>query len=475
MEEVPPFSKAQRVWFASVVILGAVFLFALPPFQGADEHKHWLRAWSVAEGQVTCSELPQAAVDARAPFRTRSKRSQIAFKNIDSAISADVALGVSRDYAHQACPYPPYAYVLPALVIRAVVYGGDGTIGRGDTIKAFYAARIASWICMCVGVFWFLRVMPVYRNVTLFFFSIPEVIDQTAALNTELTQFILMFVMVWFLLRAPSRRAIAMIGVSAVLLAMIKPVFVLFGLVALPALIELRAAQETKQTLRYVAIGALLLLLPIISWKVWSTISYVPPIYPEGTDPGAQLEFLKSNPLHLFTVFGNQVENTFGHNLMKGSWTSVLGGFGPARIELPMTACYVMLLGLALSIFADHASPGTSPPITPLTAKTRLGRAGWFAAVFSIAMVGPAAVVAMYFVYSKVGADEAYGVQGRYYLVPLFMLLVLGVRYMRGRWPRSQVQRNWREVSIWVAAITCVWADSSAILALAKSYWSSGV
>ena len=72
-------------------------------------------------------------------------------------------------------------------------------------------------------------------------------------------------------------------------------------------------------------------------------------------------------------------------------------------------------------------------------------------------------------------ADAAYGVQGRYYLVPIFMLVVLGVRYLRVRWPRRDVDRSWVEVSTWAAAATCVWANMSAIYAVAHSYWNTRV
>jgi hypothetical protein len=139
-----------------------------------------------------------------------------------------------------------------------------------------------------------------------------------------------------------------------------------------------------------------------------------------------------------------------------------------------MTACYVMLLGLALSVFADHAAPGPTTAIAPTTAGTRLGKFAWLIALSSIFLVIPGSVIAMYFYYSPVGGPEAYGVQGRYYLVPLFMLLVLGVRALRLRWPRQQVDRRWLEVSVWVAAITCVWADVAAVFALASSYWNAG-
>jgi uncharacterized membrane protein len=187
-----------------------------------------------------------------------------------------------------------------------------------------------------------------------------------------------------------------------------------------------------------------------------------------------QIAFLKAHPFHLFEVFWNQFRYLFSRSLMKGGWISIFGGFGAARIALSAYAGYALIAAFGLAVYADHAAPAR-PAVTPLTASTKRGRAGWILACAGVAVVGPLTVVAMYIYASDVGAPLAHGVQGRYYLPPLFMLLVLGVHYIRGRWPRRDVNVRWVQVAIWVALVLCAWANITALRQIADSFWNYAV
>lgn len=485
MVTAPPLSIAQRTWFAVIAVLGAVYMLVLPPFEGADENAHWLRAWTVAEGQVTCGDLPRAVVDARYPFRERGRYDTIALSSWDDALSTPVSGEMTRDYRMSSCIYPPYAYVPSALTIRIVAYAGDGELGRGEMIKAFVAARLVNWACLCLVVFWFLRVMPGHRNVTLVFFSIPEVMDHSGPFSADLMQFILMFAMLAFVLRAPTWRRVVVLGCLATLLAVLKPVFGAVGLLAIPAVLELHAAGKGSR-LRCVIVGLLLVIGPLLAWKLWlSSLDWFatptsvsapaaagPPVLNEDElRVSQQLAFVKAHPFHLFEVFWNQFRYLFSRSLMKGGWISMFGSFGAARIALHAYAGYALIAAFALAAYADHATAGL-PAVTPLTAKTWRGRTSWILACGAIVLIGFLTVVAMYIYASGVGASIAHGVQGRYYLPPLFMLLVLGLQYVRGRWPRRNVDVRWLHVSIWVALALCVGANIKALFQVAGSFWS---
>lgn len=464
-----PLSLAQSCWFTAAAILGVVYLFVLPPYQGADEPTHWLRSWSVAEGQVRCGALPEAAVSAWRPFRLEV-RDKASLGAIEAALQREPPTGTTDTYYRvQACAYPPYPYFIPAAVLRVVAYGDDGRIGRGDVIKAFYAVRVVNWFCLCVVVLWFLRRLPRFRNVTLFFFSIPEVFEQASQFNTDLAQFVLMLVMLVIVLRRPSWWRVGAVGLVAILMTMIKPVFGLLGLMALPALIELRATRGGSVA-RYLLVGLLLLLLPLAFWKIWTDYANVEHHFASGVDPELQLAFLLDHPLHVFEVFWNQLRDTFGHDLMQGSWTSILGGFGRARVELPMLACYLLLFALALAAYADFGFTEKTQPVTPRTGQTRLGRFAWLVAAASAAAAIPASILAMYLFYTRVGSDVIRGVQGRYYLVPLFMLLVFGMHLAHRRLGERRAPGT--APVVWLAGILCAWAGVIAIDAVAQSYWS---
>ncbi len=490
MTPPPPLSIAQRTWFAVVAVLGVVFMLVLPPFDGADENAHWLRAWTVAEGQLTCGELPQSVVDARYPFRERGRYAMVAIGSFDDALAMPAdPYPTTRDYRTSACVYPPYAYAISALTIRLMVYGGDGVLGTGELIKAFVAARLVNWLCLCLVVFWFLRVMPGHRNVTLVFFSIPEVMDHSGPFSADLSQFIMMFAMLAFALRAPTWRRVAFLGLLAVLLAVVKPVFGAIGLLAIPAVLELHAARKGT-LLRYVIVGLLLVIGPLLMWKLWvSSLEWLatpapapavvvpaptvpsPPVVDDSLRVSQQIEYLKAHPFHLFEVYWNQFRYLFSRSLSKGGWISILGSFGAFRVKLDAFAGYALILALGLAAYADHASTAL-PSVTPLIAKTRRGLAAWIVACGGVAIVGPATILAMYIYTTDVGAPLAHGVQGRYYLTPMFMMLVLGLHYVRGRWPRREVNVRWVQAAVWVALVLCAWANITALRQIADSFWS---
>jgi hypothetical protein len=70
-----PFGVGHRAWFGAITIVYIVFLLLIPPFQTNDEDSHWMRAWSVAEGGLTCRPIPLTAHDLYRRFFSRRCRS----------------------------------------------------------------------------------------------------------------------------------------------------------------------------------------------------------------------------------------------------------------------------------------------------------------------------------------------------------------------------------------------------------------
>jgi hypothetical protein len=123
-----------------------------------------------------------------------------------------------------ACRYPPTPYFLPAMVARTVAFI-HGELRPGSMLRAGYAARLTNWILTSLAVLLMCWRLPWLRNFTLFFYSIPEAIQQSMAVNTDSFLFVTTVALLLLTFSRPRAWALPAIGLVVALMAMIKPVY----------------------------------------------------------------------------------------------------------------------------------------------------------------------------------------------------------------------------------------------------------
>jgi uncharacterized membrane protein len=342
-------------------------------------------------------------------------------------------------------------------------------------LSAFYAARVANWLLMAVAVLCFLVWAPALRNLTLVLYSLPTAIQQTVSINQESTIFFCMFVLLWLWWRKSSlAQILGLLGIITALSAM-KAIYLVLLLLWACAL--WRWHQSALVPRRRFAAVAALGGIPIVIQALWShfvvSVSGEDYLPGWGVAPHSQVVYLAQHPLQFLLVMLRGHLDLFGRGHMNGGWPGVLGVLGWADFEIGARGYAMLFLAVALAISADvsiaAATPDCEPPASPLVR--------YVLPALSAYLTIPSVILAMYVVFTKVGAPRAIGVQGRYLLFPYFVMLAISVDWARRRVSASSIvtrhRVRLRTVLPAACAVLCLFADYDAVRAILAMYHSA--
>jgi hypothetical protein len=176
-----------------------------------------------------------------------------------------------------------------------------------------------------------------------------------------------------------------------------------------------------------------------------------------------QLAHLKQQPLYLFTIFWEQLKDTFGDNLMRGAWRGIFGAFGWSGLKLPEVANYLLVGGFAVAFAADAFGP-----LRP--ARTEGNRIAWAAAIGGVITTFPVTVIGMFLWFTRPHEKPVIGVQGRYYISSLFVLIAIALWKLRIT-PRERLQQLSRTWAPWLIAAICFASTACALEVMYHYFW----
>lgn len=471
-----------RAWFVTSFVVGVMFCYAFPPFQTNDEDAHWLKMWGVAYGGFHCNAPKPSAAGAlygplhmgevryhRDAWRWQYMRDALKFVGSEAATHADGT----------ACGYPPMAYVVPGLVARFVAFGTAGHLRPGSMLRAAFAARITNWVLFSLATLLVVRRIPWCRNFALFFYSIPEVLQQSMAINTDSYLFVCAAGVLLLTYGARSRNwTVFAMAVIIGLMTATKVVYWPFATVGL-VLIHRLVQREGWRARHFVAL-AVLFALPIamqIAWAHWRVHSVAGVAAPPDLASRLaeqQAEFVKAHPTKLFTVMVNQALDLFKDDLMRGSWLSIFGAFGWSAFTMNRWGYWLLLLAGVLAIACDAIAGMPSREGEPRSRSSLLVVA---VAACSVEVTVLTIIVGMY-VYFSAGymhilfGDEAIGVQGRYYLIPILLWGVMLLYVIRRRTPLSRRSIGLPATLTTTALFCCTLANVMAVGAILEQFYA---
>lgn len=499
-------SVLHRLWFGIAFFIGIAYIVTIPPFESGDELTHWNRLWAVAEGQVVCHTMPGAAkvfpnyfrfpVIASVspvsrprvilPSQKRFFRNLPVLKGPPPPDHPRVSLedfrlawnftglsdtGFAGDLQ---CKYPPTGYLLPAAAARLVGLRKDGTPRPGGMMEAFYATRIVNWGLVSIALWLLLRAIPWGRNLLLFFYTVPEVLQQGTALNNDAFLFVMGFLILGMLLRPASWGHVAWIAVAIMAMTTIKPVYAPMALIAAPLYVALRPTLRTfrwRQAL--VTIG---LVTPLPIWKLWSVMNTYDQTYDwhaTWADPVRQSAFLRSHPDYLLVICWSQFKNFFGNGLLDGSWKSVIGAFGWNAFFMAPVAYYLVVAALVLAVAADATNGVAAAPIGSFTGVSGWAHnLAWILAVTGILLVIPGMTLAMYLLFTNVGVTGVLGVQGRYFLIPFLLLFAMGLYAIKQYWTARLANVPLSIGATTMSAGLMIVSNCYAVFAICDYFWA---
>ncbi|MDD5464072.1 MAG: DUF2142 domain-containing protein [Candidatus Moranbacteria bacterium] len=401
-------AKKENLYLTLALFFGLMMAFINPPFAGVpDEHAHYWKAWSIAEGYLYCTgkdEIPLTATvlpDQIKPIKydgIKEKKIVVA-KLKEKLFESDTAEKGVIGGAN--CPSTPFGYISQAAGLKL----GQGT--GLSALASFYLARVLTLLLSIALFYWAIKVVPFGKIIFLIVGLLPMTIRQFASLSYDgvAIAFAALFLAYVLKLAMEKEKFLTKKNILFLLILSLFGLNVKLGYFALSFLIFILPMSKFKNkrnywltTLGFVAINVAFLLV------IRSIFKDIAP--PDWTNPAEQMKFILFAPFHfLYAVFDSyygasgfvpHLEGMIfkvGNGASFESWLYVLTFFG----------------GL---IFIKNTDEEVE-----LSFRQRAIMLTVFLMNFTLIYL------ALYLGWSKVGAEKVSGVQGRYFLaiVPLLI------------------------------------------------------
>jgi hypothetical protein len=427
----PPW--ADGLWLATGLILLVAGLFTvslMPPGQGNDEPNHFLRVNGLLNGVLVPDPHGEPSAPTKFDACTLSYLHEVEQRaiapgpmrlgNFDDYPSGCQGQTGARDYDNTAVYSPvPYAgHLVGAGLMRLV--------GAGP-VAALYAARILGFLLYVALVLAALRVAPTGRLFIAVVALLPMSVIQASVVSTDGAAYGLALLAAALVLRLrereePDRRAALGLGVVLAALALTKVPHIAF--VALVLLVPWRHfAPERRRAdlLRAATAGVPVLLL--LGWNALAgriTVSNLPTV-----DPDRQLSWIFEHPSGFLEV----LRVSMFTDVTRDVFFQLPGAFSffrttPVVPQLPgfWVVCAYLALGFALAA-------GRRPVL--VSGRGPRLQAAWalLAGLGGVALV----YLALYLVWTDVGAPSVSGIQPRYFVPFLaFILVAVATAFKRG-------------------------------------------
>lgn len=416
----------RHVFVAVALMFGGIFVFGIPPMQAPDELAHYFRAYQVSTGQIISSTYTfngVTTVGGTVPESVKNTGYELLLLgNKNETVNKHISLGEIKPYfskplkPHEngtaqfagAALYTPVPYAPQALGI------GLGRLAHAPPIILLYLGRLMNLLVFIGCVYMAIRIMPFGKWLIVVIALLPTTLTQAASISADAATNALAFLVIAFFLyllagkAKLSLKSVALLGSLVILLALCKQTFLLFA-----AFMWILPARRFKYPNKKILLAGGVTLGGLILLGIWSALvaDFVPRMVasfkPELViDPGAQLVYVLTHPIHfvcsLLVSTGWNVEGT---NVM----LSLVG----TQYSLPLIGIgisYCTLLAVSLEkTQAIYLASAMRKYIAVLAVAGVLGIGG-----------------ALYLGYNSVGSSTVEGLNGRYFipLLPLVLLML---------------------------------------------------
>lgn len=395
------------------IVIGLIFVFAMPPGSAPDEPNHFRRAYEVSEGKIISARengnegeggniLPNSINEIFGPGPL-----DIKYRDMPDAINkSNQETGEGFQNFGNTALYSPIVYLPQATGIIV------GRILHLPMIVVFYLARIfnlAFWILLG---YYAIKKIPFGKNVLLLILFLPISIQAAASCQADAitnVSAIALFAFVLGKIKNPSKltnKELAVGGILAFIVSMSKIVYL--PLCFLLLFIPKKCFKNKKEKL--LKIGGLLLAIVVIN-MIWLVISAGFLVeFREGVNSSEQVKYILTNPIkYLMTVGTTIVEKgTFYFFTFFGS---LLGHF-----NIGLAEPYILFLAFFIiyTFFQENKKEYT------LNAAQKVG-------FFVIALICTGLIfTSIYVQWTAVRSPIIEGIQGRYFIplaLPILFLL----------------------------------------------------
>ncbi|MET1033529.1 MAG: DUF2142 domain-containing protein [Candidatus Saccharimonadales bacterium] len=424
MNKVKNFFGPEAMLFGALFfLLGLIFVFVTPPIYTVDESTHWYRSYQVSELKLISDnvlvseaggEMP-AAVTQFVTMNMREPGEKFTFSD-DTEKQLKLETSDVRDEVEftNVAIYPPVNYMPQAIGI---------SIARLFTPKVliqFYAAKVTNLIFLTCMLMMAIKLLPYGKKAGMVLASLPMVMYAGSSLSADAWVIGTIFLFMAYFMRLMTREKIYLkqwliIAALAGAVALSKQTYVILTLTlfALP----FRGQKWNKSDLLKVAgaVGFAFICLGV--WLLLVRDMNSEPVRLQESagiyaNSAYQLDFLLHHPLYFIKLLFLTMNNG-------GIFNGFLAVFGVADVPLPPPFYFALVLTIFLGFGILKDSPRKAMRITPS-----------LIIVSVVALHIIATLAGLYVFWTTPGYPGISGVQGRYFIPDLIMLLpVLLSRY----------------------------------------------
>jgi uncharacterized membrane protein len=403
----------------SIALLGIAFAAIVPPFQVADEHAHFIRAYEISRGHWVGVSGPALPDDVIALVRRYPEKLEWVKKLNPDNQTSDPFSPVGEHYwlprgVIAANVYCPVAYI-PASTAIAL-----GRLFGLPPLALFYAARFADVLLLVAACWLAFRLAPDYWHTIVAVALLPTTLHQTGGVSADVmtigVSFVVVASLLWLRQHAAGKRSMLWIALAFVLLVLCKISPWAFAALLL---IRPKAFVSRRAWIAYITVVAIAMITAMSAWQALSrgnVEAFLTSRQADGIDMQARTHYITSHPVAFaYTAAAYCVRHLRRYLVL------FVGGFAWTRFHLPLWVqplCLLMLVVVA-------ATEAASKPFS------RVERLLW-ASVFAIGVVFLHTVL-----YVSDGMD---GIQGRYF-TPFCLFGLLALRQSRIVLPQSFLTR----------------------------------
>lgn len=414
------FESAEIFVIVILLVLGSVACLFVPLSAGYDEETHLIRVWQMSD----FSFLPNQA-DAKIPFPAiyweLSYRRQLLVHVAEPDFWAKYGgLQIdAHDYIYAGVETRS-VYSPPLLLPQALVMRFFGRSLHLPALFVFYACRFAGLLSYLILAWLAVRLIPVHKWLIAVLAVSPMALFQASTISADSISNGITLLFIGGTLAVAAREELGWKewGALAVLF------FILFfgkvnivPLALLPFFLISPSRFKIKHGyLTLAAVAIFMLFVEVGGWNFIAYSRYTAALTVDGADPVGQIRFILTNPLsYSKIVVLNAVEH--GADYLR-AWIAIYGfDYWP----VPQITYFLYVVGLLAALVAGSSQTGFGK-------RARISLASVFVLTYL------ATVTSLYISYTAVGSVDIQGIQGRYFIpvMPLILLALADLPALQG-------------------------------------------
>jgi uncharacterized membrane protein len=433
-----------KFFIITASIFGIAFLLITPPFQTPDEDVHFYRTYQLSQfnfivdpingggyGGVLPSSLGRTIL-LTTTKPTISFNDNVKYSERKTLDALKIPLNPRQTSTYNFAStggYSPIAYI-PQVAGMLI-----GRLLSLPPIILMYLARFGNLCAWIILIGLSIRLIPQKKWVMVFIGLLPMALFQAVSESADIMAIGLAAVFFTYILYLIDKNKVITYKKLLILLitgmALVLTKEIMFVFLFLLLLLPWRLFESKK---RAFMLKTVLILIPIMLFFIWTYITrhiVTAAAVESGVNPREQMKFLLRSPYSFINVLWNTYFFTWGDNTTR----SLIGSFGWDDAPL---AAWIVVVGYIGYLFTCIVSTGGR-------LKAWLDKKQKTVLLLIILGYWLAVNAAIYVYYSPVGFKIIYGMQGRYFIPILFLMIPLLI----GNWLKTD-KRIYQRIAIYV-------------------------